>query len=447
MNNNKMFFKFVIPSVLAFALSGVYTIVDGFFVGQSIGDIGLASITLGFPVAAFIQAVGTGIGLSGAIRFTILSGQEKKKEAEECFSSTAFLLFLVSVFIMTAILLLIHPLLSLLGAEGEAYRLTAEYVRIIALGTVFQVFATGLVPFIRNLGGATFAMAAMIAGFLSNILLDYLFVWIYGFGMAGAAWATIIGQSVTMLAAISFLTVKRIGFKLPELKKLLSFSGTILKVSIAPFGLTFSPQITTILMNRFLLMHGGEQSVAVYGCIAYITAVVYLLLQGVGDGSQPLISRYYSENKKDIMKQIRKLAYLTSGAIGLICMTGLFFARRYAGFLFGASVKTNQDVSSYLPMFLVTLVFLAYVRITTAYFYATEKSILSYLLVYAEPVLLFVLLILLPSVPVLGLSGVWMSVPLAQFITWMISVFAKRGVDRVTAKKACDEKKRTMSNA
>lgn len=274
--------------------------------------------------------------------------------------------------------------------------MTTEYVRIIALGAVFQIFATGLVPFIRNLDGSTFAMFSMIAGFLTNIALDYLFVWVYPWGMSGATIATIIGQAVTMLAAIFFLLKNRIGFCFPVPKELLRFLGSFLKVSVAPFGLTFSPQITTILMNRFLMIYGGEQEVAIYGCIAYITAIVYLLLQGVGDGSQPLISRYFSQNNISVMKQMRKFAYLTSVCISLFCMAGVFLLRGYIGVLFGASTETNGGVSFYLPFFLTPLFPLAYVRITTAFLYATEKSAFSYILVYAEPVFIFILLLTLP---------------------------------------------------
>ncbi len=439
MANRRTFFQFVVPSVLAFALSGVYTVVDGLFVGNSLGDIGLTCITLGFPIAAFIQAAGTGIGLSGAIRFTILRGKKAQGEDKKCFSSTVLLLALASILLTALVLILRSPLLRLLGAEdGASFDLTAEYISVIALGAVFQIFATGLVPFIRNLGGSTFAMFSMIAGFLTNIALDYLFVWVYGFGMAGAAIATIIGQAVTMLMAILFIWKKKVGFGIPNLKCALNYFGDILKVSIAPFGLTFSPQITTILMNRYLMIYGGERSVAVYGCIAYITAIVYLLLQGVGDGSQPLISRYFSEDNIPDMKQMRKLAYLTSAAISVACMVMLYFTRSYVGVLFGASPETNGDVSRYLPLFLATLLFLAYIRITTAFFYATEKNGLSYLLVYAEPVFIFILLNILPRIPALGLFGIWITVPLAQLITWGISVIAKRQIDRKALNTACN---------
>lgn len=428
MNHKKTFLQFVIPSVMAFALSGVYTIVDGFFVGNSLGDNGLAAINLAYPIAAFIQAIGTGIGLAGAIRYAILKGQKQQQEEKECFTSTVFLLTAFSLFLTIAILGGISPLIHLFGAEGEIRELMRDYVRVIAFGATFQIFATGLVPFVRNLGGSSFAMFTMIAGFITNIILDYLFIWEYGQGMAGAAWATIVGQGVTVTLAAGYLIKKNIGFCFPA-EKFLPYMTEILKVSLSPFGLTFSCQITTILMNRSLMLHSGEQAVAVYGCIAYIMAIVYLLLQGVGDGSQPLVSRYYGEGQLSTLKIMRKLAYVVSGVIAFACMTIVFLLRDHIGILFGASIETNQNVASYLPLFLVTVLCLAYVRITTSYLYATEKTSLSYLLVYAEPVIIAILLVFLPQIEFCEGFAIWISVPLAQFITWCISIYIKHYAD------------------
>ena len=424
------FFRFVVPSVLAFALSGVYTIVDGFFVGNSLGDLGLAAITLGYPVCAFIQAAGTGVGLAGAIRFTILRGQGREEEAGGCAGGTAVLLAAVSVLLTGLVMCFLAPLLRLLGAEGETFSPTAEYVRVIALGAALQVFATGLVPFIRNLGGAAYAMGAMIGGFLTNIALDYLFVWVLSWGMAGAAWATLAGQGVTMLAAVWYLARKKAGFRLTAAGRLPGIALGLLRAALAPFGLTFSPTLTMILMNRFLMDFGGEGAVAAYGCVSYVTAIVYLLLQGVGDGSQPLISGYFSRGKLAAMQRARHLAYLAGGGVAAACLVVLLLLRGCVGTLFGASHETNGEVARVLPLFLATLLPLAYVRITTAFLYATERSCLSYLLVYAEPVLLLALLLALPGPAGLGVMGAWLAVPLAQATTWIIALCVKHHTDR-----------------
>lgn len=400
---NEKFFSYVLPSILAFALSGVYTIVDGFFVGQSLGDTGLTAITLGYPISALVGAIGTGLGLSGAIRFTILSAQGEAKRRQECFSDTTLLMLVVAGLLTAILFAFADPILYLLGARGHMLTLCTAYARVIALGAVFRLLATGFVPFIRNMGGATVAMMAMVLGFVTNIVLDYAFVWVLSWGMAGAAWATIIGQAVTMVVAVIFFLVKKSGFRLPEMRELCSLWKNVLIVSISPFGLTFS-SIIMLFMNRFLLLYGDEQAVAVYGCIGYITTILYLLLQGVGDGSQLLISQYYGEDDRVSVQTTRRLAYLTAAAITAVCTIGVYLARAKVGALFGAPPEANAGVVRYLPFFLAPLLLLAFVRITTSYFYATEKNALSYLLVYAEPVCTLLMLLLLP--PALKLTGV-----------------------------------------
>lgn len=258
-------------------------------------------------------------------------------------------------------------------------------------------------------------------------LYNYVFVWIFDWGMAGAALATVIGQAVTMLAAVIFFFVKKAGFHLPAVSDMPALFGGLCKVAVAPFGLTISPTITIILMNRFLLLYGNEQAVAVYSCISYVVCIAYLLLQGVGDGSQPLISRCYGENDITGMVRIRGLAYKTAYGITVACMAGLFLGRDLVGVLFGASADACREVAFYLPFFLATLLFVSFVRVTTSYFYATEKTGLSYALVFAEPLFQLVLLLLLPLF--LGLLGVWLAVPLAQVLAWIVSVCAKRRVD------------------
>ena len=420
---SKKFFSYVVPSVLAFTLSGIYTIVDGFFIGQSLGDVGLAAITLGYPISALVGAIGTGLGLSGSIRYTILNAQGETKKQEECFSGTILLMLLVGAILSVTLFGLSAPILRLLGAQGEILTLCVQYAHIIALGAIFQLMATGFVPFIRNMDGASFAMVAMIFGFVTNIILDYTCVWVLNWGMAGAALATIVGQAVTMVASIVFFAVKKCRLRLPEFAALAALWKDVLKVSLSPFGLTFSPTITMLFMNRFLLLYGDEKQVAIYGCIGYITSIIYLLLQGVGDGSQPLISHCYGERDTESVKVLRSLAYKTAAVITIIRMVGVYLARAKVGVLFGASADANAGVIQYLPYFLATLLFLAFVRITTSYFYATEKTILSYVLVYAEPVCTLLLLLILP--PMLKLIGVWLAVPLAQVVTFGIA-WAKR---------------------
>ena len=240
MNARRSFFQYVIPSMLAFALSGVYAIADGFFVGNALGDNALAAINVAYPLTAFLQAVGTGIGMGGAIEYSIQIGKGNHQEARQYYGMALILLGIASVLLTLLYLAGASYILGLFGATGDIFTLGKEYLLYISFGAVFQIVGTGLVPLIRNMGGAVIAMAAMITGFLTNILLDYLFVWVFPWGMMGAAVATAIGQAMTFLVCVGFFVFKRQKPSLHFEKKALTYTRRIIGVGLSPFGLTLS---------------------------------------------------------------------------------------------------------------------------------------------------------------------------------------------------------------
>lgn len=429
MRDTKTFFKYVFPSILSFALSGVYAIVDGFFVGNSLGDIGLSAVNIAYPIVAFIQAVGTGLGMGGAIYYSIYRAEKKEHESKMFTAGALWLMLASSVILTVLVLLCCNPILRLLGASGSMLSLAEEYIVIVTFGTVLQIFGTGLVPFIRNLGGSFYAMMAMIAGFVANILLDYLFVWVWGQGVAGAAIATVIGQSVTMLIALAYiLKKKQFTLKIP-LSKAGTVSASILKIGVAPFGLAMSPNISLIIINRFSASYGGEPAIATYACIAYMICIIYLVFQGVGDGSQPLISRHYGERDFARLKSIRRLAYSFAMFLAIVGCVVMYPTRESLGLLFGASNEVNAEVAKIIPIFLVSVPFVAIVRVTTASFYASEKSVLSYVLTFTEPILMLMLMLILP--PLFGGQiMIWWSTVIARILSAVLALILKSHVDK-----------------
>ena len=158
--------------MLAFALSGIYAIADGFFVGNALGDDALAAVNIAFPLTAFLQAVGTGIGMGGAIEYAIHAGSKHESRGKQYMGMSIVLLGGCSI-LFTVLFLLAGPrILGAFGASGEILEYSSEYLRFVSYGAVFQIAGTGLVPFIRNMGGAVTAMAAMVTGFITNIVLD-----------------------------------------------------------------------------------------------------------------------------------------------------------------------------------------------------------------------------------------------------------------------------------
>ena len=218
-------------------------------------------------------------------------------------------MLLLATIALLLILWPLHPhLLRLFGATGAVYDCGLDYIRMIILGTAFQVFSTGLAPVFRNLNRSMFAMFAMMAGFITNIILDAVLI-SGGMGMTGAGLATILGQAVTAILCLVMLVITERDIP----RKLLIPQGwavsRILTTGISPFGLTMSPNLVIMLVNLGAVRYGGELAVAAYAVASYVAVVIQLILQGVGDGSQPTMSLYFGESRIKDLHFIRKLAY------------------------------------------------------------------------------------------------------------------------------------------
>ena len=413
MNNRSTFFKYVIPSIIAFALSGIYAIVDGYFVGNTIGDAGLSAINIAYPIVALIQSVGTGIGMGGAVYYSINTAEGNHQKARQFIAASWWLLVAASIIFTLLTFFSAHTILVLLGADGSILAYATHYVKIIALGAALQIGGTGLIPFIRNFGSSSFAMIAMLGGFVTNILLDYLLVWVYGQGMTGAALATIVGQGVTFLIALLYSVLKKKLFICINAGEFRFLCKSIFKVGFAPFGLALTPNISLVIINRFSASYGGEKAIATYACISYIICIIYLILQGVGDGSQPLMSKYYGERKTNELAEVKRMAYTFAVILAFIGCVIMYLGRWHIGTLFGSSDTVNSETAKIIPIFLVSVPFVAITRISTAGFYATEKATLSYILTFIEPVLMLGLMLILP--PLFG----------GQIMIWWSTVFAR----------------------
>lgn len=423
----KQFVLYVLPSVLAFALSGVYSIADGFFVGHSIGDLGLSAINISYPVVTLIQSVGIGIGMGGAVFYSIMYGMGEKKEGDAYLNAMIYLLVLSGILATGILYLTKEQILSFLGAEGQLFVLGSDYLQVVILGAMFQILSTGFLPLIRNLGGTKFAMMAMILGFVTNIVLDYFFIWKWSLGTEGAALATVIGQGVAAVCGIYYIWKhkgKEIHIFLLDIKKHMK----ILKIGLAPFGQNLSPMVSLILINRYSILYGGENAVACYACIMYIIYILSMLTQGVGDGSQPLMSQCFGEKKMKKLKQTRFFAYLCAASIILVGSLIIYLLREKIGVLFGASQVVSGMVGTVMPIFLFSTLFQFYTRITASGFYATNHGLFSYLLIYLEPPLLFGLLMFLT--PRGGQGAVWWSVVFVQMSLMFLAGILKMVSDK-----------------
>ncbi|MBQ6582822.1 MAG: polysaccharide biosynthesis C-terminal domain-containing protein [Mogibacterium sp.] len=406
----KKFYSYVIPTLLAQLLWGVYCVVDCFFIGNRLGDDGLAAIGLAYPIIGVLTSAGFGIGMGGSILRTIREAAGKKEQAADYDHVTVTMLVLTTGLFLLAVPFLLDPLLRAVGAEGQVFAYGRTYLRIMFFGSLFQLLGSGLPPLIRNHGSASVSMAVMVTGCLTNIVLDYVFIMRMDYGVSGAAWATVLGQALAAAGGAAFFLIRRIPVFRWKLR--LRTVLEILRTGISSFGISLCPSIGLFLMNLFLVAYGGMPAIAAYSIISYMTWVVYLVLQGTGDGCQPLLSASLGAGDAAGSRGYERLAYRFAMILAILSMAALYVTRNWMGPAFGASEEISGMVGHTMPILLLGFVPLAYARVTAASFYAAAESGSAAVLTYGEYIFLFLFLLILPRLG--GLEMVWWSLTVSQ---------------------------------
>lgn len=419
---NKQFYQFVLPAMLTMLLTSFYTIVDGFFVGRATQDIGLAAIGLIWPIAAVLIALGAGIGTGGSVLMSACAGAGYDEEATRIKGQTCSLLMLSSL-LMTGLLVIFCPtLVRLLGAKNEIYTASMEYIQVIAWGGSMQILASGLIPIIRNSHLSVQAMVIMGVGLISNIFLDALFTMVLPWGLRGAAIATTISQGITVVLSLIYLLKRTSPLSWAALKPRSSDVRQIIAIGISPFGLSLMPSFVTIFSNWQCINYGGATAVSAYSVINYFVACVSMLLSGIGEGLQPLISYHHGASNQLQINQLKRKALFFSLIISTLFFALSFSSGAVLADLFSTSDLTKQLVSRALPMFGLAFWFMGIVRLYSSYFYARKNPLYSNLLVYLDPMIFTPLsLLLLPLL--FHLDGVWLALFSGQLLTTILLVF------------------------
>ncbi len=421
---NKKFLKFVVPSMITFFVTGIYVGIDGFFVGRTVGDVGLGSINIAWPLVALLSAIGTGIGMGGSINISNYLGSDQKVKADRVLVNTLVVLLIFSIILSFFLLMCGKQMLVLMGASGQLLEMSYGYLRILAYGAGIQVFATGVTPLLRNQDKPITAMFLMIGNFVVDTVLSGIFVMILGFGVKGAAIGTLIGQSIVLIPALVILLKKESRIDVKHNKIDIKIFAHILKSAAPIFGLSFIPSLTILIINKQAIIYGGTTAIAAFAVISYILSIGQLLLQGVGEGSQPLISFYNGANDKPAVKQLRRWTYLIGFLISVLSVIIIILLRGIIPGFFGVSSETSNLLIDTLPICALSLPFYAFSRITTEFFNAIKKSSYATFMVYGEALVLLPLMAIVAPL-ILKLNGVWWTIVMVQLFISVVGIYLR----------------------
>ena len=418
----RLFFRYTLPSVASMLGISLYILADTYFIANGIGSQGLTALNIVLPVYSLIHGVGLLIGLGGATIFSIAkaAGTQDRKQI---FTFSLTLLILPAVIFTVAGGFFAEELARLLGASDQVLALSSGYLRVLSMFSAMFLLNNLLIAFVRNDSAPGLAMIAMLAGTMVNIVLDYVFIFHFGWGMFGAALATgsapIVGIAILCLHFIkgknSFSVVK------PKLQKSLFIQ--ILQGGSSSFIIEVSTGVVILAFNFALLASVGDIGVAAYGIIANIALVCTAIFTGLGQGMQPIISSNYGAGHFERCKKTLFIGIST----GLI--TGIIFYSVGLAFPYEISRIFNMADDHQLTLLTVTGIRIYFVGfmlagvniLISSYFQAILDFNASMAISITRGLLAIILgLALLPLL--LGAEGIWATVPFAEISTFVLAM-------------------------
>ncbi|MBW9149977.1 MATE family efflux transporter [Clostridium sp. CM028] len=414
----KRFLKYAIPSALAMFISSLYTVVDGMFVGQGVGDSALAAVNIVLPFTVMLFGLASMFAIGGGALVSKNFGASNTEKAINIFRQVFKFLLIISVVISVIGVIFTEPIVKLLGATERLQGLSVEYLRFYALFCIPNLTGIVLSSFVRNDGRPKLAMVSTISGAITNVILDYIFIFQLGFGIKGAAIATGLGQIVTVCMLLPhFLKGEgQLTFGNVKISKELIKEFSL--IGFPSFFAQASYSIIVLLHNIALAKYVGEVGISAYSIINYLTTNIYMVLYGITLGVQPLLS--YSYGRKDVEKLI--------GFFKITCVASILISAFFVitSFIFGQKVIgifTTDPYIAQLAYKALRIASFSYFVVginlnTLVYYQAIEKPKYANISCVCRSVIFLPICLTLFG-SMFGINGIWVSAMVSESLTFI----------------------------
>jgi len=434
----KLLVSFSVPAIIGMLVNALYNIVDRIYVGQGIGSIGIAGIAITMPVTMVLMASSMIIGIGANALFAIRLGEGRAHEVEKIMGHAFVLLFSLPALVIVFSFIFMHRLLALLGASEAVLPYAETYLRIILYGGIFAAMSPGINHFIRSDGHPRTSMFTQLLGAGLNIILDPIFIFVFGWGIAGAAWATIISQFVSFVWVMFYFNSgwTRLRFRIENMRLDFRLVLSIMAIGFAPFAMQMAMSLLNAIMNRTLFAYGGDLAVSVMGIIYSILIIIMMPLMGLNQGAQPIMGYNYGARRYDRVKKTFKYAVVS--ATVFIC-TGYVFIQLFPELFISAFSKNDPALLELgsRALRICTLMFplVGFQIMSSNFFQAIGKAKEGTILSLSRQILFLIPLILvLPKF--FGLYGVYFALPLADSASCALSsIFVYREMKKLRVER------------
>lgn len=422
----RTFWHYTIPAVAALMISGLYMVVDGIFIGHAMGATGLSAINMAWPLSGVMLAIGMMIGMGSGAQCSLAQGAAQWPQARSYLAQALWLLVILGIPTGAMIVLIGPAFMAMQGAQGELAALGNDYLQVIGWAAPLVFGSIALPLLVRNLGAPRLATLAMLVGALTNVALDYLFIIIWQWGLHGAALATVMGESLSVLICLGYIFSRHnpLSLQPAACRFNLRHSLESLTTGFSSMLMYLYMSLVVVLHNLLFMHYCSPLQVAAYAIAGYLMAFYYMFAEGVCGGMQPLVSYFYGAREPDKVRRVLRLGLLTAVGSGLLMTAALLLLPKVFASIFSGSDEALLDASATgIRLHLFAMFLDGFIVLAASFFQAMGQARYATLVTVGNMLIQLPFLAILPLI--WGLNGVWLALPLSNVclsvvVIWML---------------------------
>ena len=413
----KLLMQYAIPAIIAMTASSLYNMVDSIFIGHGVGTLAISGLALTFPLMNLAAAFGSLVGVGAATLVSVKLGQKDYDTAQRVLGNVVILNVAIGIAFSIITLLFLDPILYFFGASEDTIGYARDYIKIILIGNVVTHLYLGLNSVLRSAGHPRQAMVATIATVVINTILDPIFIFWFDWGIQGAAIATIIAQVLALLWLIRLFMNKNelIHFHKGIFRLKKSIVTASLSIGMSPFMMNMAATVVVLLINQGLKEHGGDLAIGAYGIVNRLVFLFLMVVMGLNQGMQPIAGYNFGAQLYPRVTRVLKLTiYIATGITTAGFLMGMLIPR-LAVSIFTSDAEMIDLAARGLRIVVIFFPFVGFQMVTSNFFQSIGMAKKAIFLSLTRQVLFLIpCLLILPGI--FGATGVWMSMPVADFV-------------------------------
>lgn len=411
----KLLTQYAIPAIIAMTASSLYNMADSIFIGQGVGPLAISGLALTFPLMNLAAAFGSLVGVGASTLVSVKLGQKDYEGANKVLGNVLVLNVILGLAFTVIFMFLLDPILYFFGASEQTITYARDYMNIILVGNVVTHMYLGLNAVLRSSGFPRLAMYATLASVVINCILNPVFIFGFGWGIKGSAWATVISQVISLTGQMVHFSrpTQLLHFKkgIYRLKK--EIVKGIIYIGMSPFLMNFCSCVIIILINRGLKEHGGDMAIGAYGIVNRIAFLFVMIIMGFNQGMQPIAGYNFGARQYSRVTEVTKLTMMW--AVG-VATAGFLMCQLFPSAIVRIFTEYDELINEAVyGLHIVFAVFpiVGFQMVATNFFLSIGMSKKAIFLSLTRQMLFLIpCLLILP--PLMGTLGVWISIPIAD---------------------------------